>query len=142
MKSLSSWLTVLIACACLCVLLWDRCGSSEIPTDHKVDSIKVEIQKRDSFIVSRDTVIYRINTVRDLVHEVRTETDTILKLIKCDSLAVACDSLAVQYNRQDSIFREQISDYKLLTEVQDSLLRVKPKRRWIIVPIPIILRRR
>ena len=140
MKNLNSVLLLCVIALLAVLLYFDRCSGSEV-TSSKADSIRVEIQKRDSFIVSRDTVIYRVKEVRQLVTEVRTQTDTILKLIKCDSLAVACDSLAVQYRRQDSLFREQIVDYKAIVSVQDSLLKIKPKRRWIIIPVPIIWRR-
>tara|TARA_R110000868_G_scaffold404164_1_gene682062 strand:+ start:1390 stop:1605 length:216 start_codon:yes stop_codon:yes gene_type:complete len=35
---------------------------------------------------------------------------------------VACDSMAYQYSRQDSIFREQVSDLKLVVSTQDSAI--------------------
>lgn len=142
MKNLSNILLLCVIVLLGVLIYLDGCNRPEIQDSSKVDWIKVEIQKRDSFIIDRDTVIYRVKEVRELITEYRTETDTVTKLIKCDSLAIACDSLAVQYSRQDSIFREQIGSYKSLVAVQDSLLKVKPKRRWIIIPVPIPFRRR
>ncbi len=106
MKSLTI-INSLLLISVIILLYFGQCSEKPTP-DTRVDSIKAEIHKRDSIIIDRDTVIYRVKEVRELVTEVRTETDTVLKLIACDSLAVACDSLAVQYSRQDSIFRAQI----------------------------------
>lgn len=139
MKLWNSFLLIVVG-ACIAVLFMDRCNGRQSVDNSKVDSIKVEIQKRDSLIISRDTVIYRVKEVKTLITEYRIETDTVLKLIKCDSLAIACDSMASQFSRQDSLFREQITDYKAIVSVQDSLLKIKPKRRWVIIPVPIPIR--
>lgn len=87
------------------------------------DTIRERIEHRDTLLIRRDTVIYATNTVRELTREYRLVTDTLTKIVLCDSIVVACDSLAVQYRRQDSIFREQIVDYKLLVAVQDTAIK-------------------
>lgn len=106
------------------------------------DTIREQIVQRDSFLIPFEVVKDRTHEVKTIIKEYYTETDTVLKIQICDSMAVKCDSLASQFNRQDSIFREQIVDYKLLVAVQDSMIKAKPKRRWIILPIPIPFRRR
>lgn len=134
MKNLNSVLIVILIAA-VCGLYFRSCGNDSPVL--VADTIRERIEHRDSFLIERDTVVYRVREVKNLITEYRTETDTVIKIQLCDSLAVKCDSLASQFSRQDSVYREQISDYKLLVSVQDSIIKLKPKRRLVIVPIPI-----
>ena len=140
MKNLSNILLIVLVLAVI-GLYFRSCG--DVVPVGKVDTILQRIEYRDTLLIERDTVVYRTREVKNLITEYRTETDTVVKLQICDSLAVKCDSLADQFNRQDSIYREQISDYRRVVGVQDSIIKSKPKRRWIPipVPIPIIIRR-
>lgn len=139
MRNLNSVLLVVLILA-IVGLYFRSCG--DVAPVLVGDTIRERIINRDTLLISRDTVIYRTKEVKNLITEYRIETDTVLKIQICDSMAVKCDSLADQFVRQDSIHREQIFDYKLLVSVQDSLLKVKPKRRWVVIPIPIPFRRR
>lgn len=141
MKNLNSILLFAVLAVAV-VLLWRSCSRSEIPVNSKVDTLIREIEHRDTLLIERDSVVYRTERIRETVKEYRLTSDTITKLILCDSLAVACDSLAVQFSRQDSLYREQIVDYKAIVSLQDSIIKAKPKRRWVIVPVPIPFRRR
>lgn len=89
---------------------------------HRLDSLMQSVAIRDTLLIRRDTVIYVTNTIHRLTTDYRNTTDTVTKLILCDSIVVACDSMAYQYNRQDSIFREQVSDLKLVVVTQDSVI--------------------
>ena len=89
---------------------------------HRIDSLLQTIDGRDTLLIRRDTVIYVTNTIHRLTTDYRNTTDTVTKLILCDSIMVACDSMAYQYSRQDSIFREQVSDLKLVVSTQDSAI--------------------
>lgn len=120
MRNLNSILLVVLILA-IVGLYFRGCG--DVTPVLVGDTIRERIINRDTLLISRDTVIYRTKEVKNLITEYRIETDTVLKIQICDSMAVKCDSLADQYKRQDSIFREQIVDYALLVSVQDTAIK-------------------
>ena len=89
---------------------------------HRIDSLLQSIDGRDTLLISRDSVIYRTTKTKELITEYRYTSDTVTKIVLCDSIVVACDSLADQFVRQDSVFREQVSDLKLVVITQDSVI--------------------
>ena len=89
---------------------------------HRIDSLLQTIDGRDTLLISSDSVIYRTTKTKELITEYRYTSDTVTKIVLCDSIVVACDSLADQFVRQDSIFREQVSDLKLVVVTQDSVI--------------------
>tara|TARA_R110000822_G_scaffold72922_3_gene175279 strand:- start:9459 stop:9932 length:474 start_codon:yes stop_codon:yes gene_type:complete len=89
---------------------------------HRIDSLLQTIEGRDTLLISSDSVIYRTTKTKELITEYRYTSDTVTKIVLCDSIVVACDSLADQFVRQDSIFREQVSDLKLVVVTQDSVI--------------------
>jgi len=89
---------------------------------HRIDSLLQTIDGRDTLLISRDSVIYRTTKTKELITEYRYTSDTVTKIILCDSIVVSCDSLADQFVRQDSVFREQVSDLKLVVITQDSVI--------------------
>jgi hypothetical protein len=99
------------------------------PLEQQIDSLRDAINKRDTLIVHRDTVIKQTSRIKELTREYYTKIDTVLKLQICDTLAVACDSLADRYRKQDSVFREQIFDYRQLVSKQDSSIQLLKKQR-------------
>lgn len=139
MKNLNSVLLIALILA-VAGLYLRSCG--EVAPVQIGDTIREKIIQRDSLLISRDTVIYKVKEVKNLITEYRIETDTVLKIQICDSIVITCDSLASQFSRQDSLFREQIKDYSALVGLQDSMLKIKPKRRWVIIPVPIPFRKK
>jgi hypothetical protein len=117
----------------LCVWFIRSCEGPQ-PTDltplkDQIDSLRNAINKRDTLIVHRDTVIRQTSRIKELTREYYTKIDTVLKLQICDTLAVACDSLADRYREQDSVFRAQIFDYRQLVSKQDSSIELLKKQR-------------
>lgn len=99
-----------------------------------VDSLKKSITDRDTLFIPRDSVVYRTNTIKQQIERYYTTHDTIERLMKCDTIIRQCDSLAIQYNRQDSLFRKQVSDLKLVVNKQDTVItdlqhQLKRKKR-------------
>lgn len=103
------------------------CNSGEVVKSdeawqHRIDSIMNQINWRDTILISRDSVVYRTAVLRETLRDYRLIHDTLQKIILCDSIVIACDSLASQFNRQDSIYREQIHDYSTIVANQDSVI--------------------
>ena len=101
----------------------DQQSTDITPLQHQIDSLKGVISGRDSLIIQRDSVIRVTTRTKEIIREYHNTTDTITKLILCDSLAIACDSMADQYQRQDSIFRLQITDLKQVISKQDTVIQ-------------------
>lgn len=107
---------------------------------HRIDSLLQNVSGRDTLLIRRDTVIFVTNTIHRMSTDYRNTTDTITKLILCDSIVVACDSLAYQFNRQDSVWREQVSDLKQVVSIQDTVIqsqsgeikKLKRRNRFLI----------
>jgi hypothetical protein len=60
--------------------------------------------------------------VKEIVLQYVNTKDTIVKVALCDSLVVRCDSIASQYSRNDSLFRQQVSDYKDVIASKDTII--------------------
>ena len=90
--------------------------------ESRVDSLMKSIHARDTIIVPRDTVIYRTKKVKEIMLQYVNTKDTIVKVALCDSLVVRCDSIASQYSRNDSLFRQQVSDYKDVIASKDTII--------------------
>lgn len=93
----------------------------------KVDSMMKIISSRDSLIVTRDTVVYRVNKTKEIIREYINTKDTVVKIKLCDSLAVRCDSIASQYSRNDSLFRQQIASYVHIISIKDTIINNQNK---------------
>ena len=90
----------------------------------EIDSLKVETGKRDTVLMMyHDTVIYRTNQVKSTIVEYRIETDTILKLQLCDSLADQAEKLAVECRELDSLHIIQETDLKSIIGKQDTVIQ-------------------
>lgn len=119
----------LVGVVLACIILFTKQCDTTPPVDNselikRIDSLKNNIRHRDTLIISRDTVINNVRNIKETIKEYYTTTDTVEKIVICDSLVKSCDSLASQYLQQDSIFRAQIYDYRTLVETQDSVITI------------------
>jgi len=73
-----------------------------------VDSLKTQVIIRDTLLAkSRLSLDTTINNVSTYIKNYYSVTDTILKLITCDSIIVECGKLSVKCNKNDSLHRSQ-----------------------------------
>ena len=75
-----------------------------------VDSLKVEVLKRDSLLlISSSNLDTTIN-------------NTIIKLITCDSLVIACSKLSVKCSQNDSLHQVQEKTLKLNVRILQTIV--------------------
>lgn len=115
--------------AFVAVFLDRGCGGREkfdVATDsllQEIKDLKEKVAGRDTLLMeSSDTVIYRVREVRSTIVDYRTETDTVLKLMKCDSLADRAEKLARDCERNDSLHWAQENDLKDIVAKQDTVI--------------------
>ena len=107
----------IVALLCIVALLF---VVNERERTQNVNTLRPEIIYRDSLIKeSHDTVIYRIKTTKEIITDYRTITDTVEKLVACDSLANECERLANACKTNDSLCQLQIFAYNVVIEAQD-----------------------
>ena len=107
----------IVALLCIVALLF---VVNERERTQNVNTLRPEIIYRDSLIKEiHDTVIYRIKTTKEIITDYRTITDTVEKLIACDSLANECERLANACKTNDSLCQLQIFAYNVVVEAQD-----------------------
>lgn len=89
----------------------------------RVDSIMSTIDLRSELLSkSHDTVIYISREVKNTITEYITETDTILKLQKCDELARDCEELSEQCIKNDSLHIVQQEAKDIVISTQDTVI--------------------
>lgn len=91
--------------------------------ESRVDSIMSTIDSRSELLSkSHDTVIYISREVKNTITEYITETDTILKLQKCDELARDCEELSNQCIKNDSLHIVQQEAKDIVISTQDTVI--------------------
>jgi hypothetical protein len=92
--------------------------------DHRIlDSLAAEIEMRDATIAQLQREVKEASgNVTEYVTRYRTITDTVEKLITCDSLAAAAQVLVVKCAQSDSVYQAQILTYKLTSATYEHAL--------------------
>lgn len=88
-----------------------------------VDSLKVEVLKRDSLLlISSSNLDTTINNVTTIIRNYYSVDDTIMKLITCDSLVIACSKLSVKCSQNDSLHQVQEKILKLNVRILQTIV--------------------
>lgn len=88
-----------------------------------VDSLKVEVLKRDSLLlISSSNLDTTINNVTTIIRNYYSVDDTIIKLITCDSLVIACSKLSVKCSQNDSLHQVQEKTLKLNVRILQTIV--------------------